>query len=181
LTRSVNSSPSRTAPGTLARILEATEGDSDVVVIDTPSGLGRLSRAALAVCDFVLLPFQTESLALRSLVQVLRVLEHVQSQDNQRLQLLGILLTMVDKTSPVALGLVGEIWNDFPATFETMVPRTELFAKASAQGVPVGFLGGAASAEARRFQLVADEVEARMDQLQGKEVGHEDLPPRRLL
>lgn len=169
------------APGVLARAIESVDGGADVILVDTPSGLGRVTRAALSACDFVLLPFQTETLALRSLVQALRVIEHVQSQDNPRLRLLGILPTMVDKGSPVALSVVGEIWNDLPATLETMVPRSDVFVRASADGVPVSFLGGIASAEARRFQLIAQELEARMDRFEGKEKRDEAQPPRRLL
>jgi len=169
------------APGALADVLDAVDPGLDIVVIDTPAGLGRVTRAALAASRYVMLPFQTESLALRSLVQALRVIEHVQSQENPQLQLLGILLTMVDKSSPVALGVVGEIWGDFPATLETIVPRAEVFGRASAAGVPVSFLAGAASAEARRFQLIAEELEGRMDRLEGKETRDEAQPPRRLL
>src|SRR5262249_11896015 len=98
-----------------------------------------------------------------------------------RLQLLGILLTMVDKSSPVALGVVGEIWGDFPATLETIVPRAEVFGRASAAGVPVSFLAGAASGGARGLQPIAVALEARMDHFEGKEALDEAQPPRRLL
>ena len=53
--------------GALDRALLACEGAIDLVVIDTPSGLGRVTTAALSAAQFVLLAFQTESLSLRSL------------------------------------------------------------------------------------------------------------------
>jgi hypothetical protein len=49
-------------------------------------------------------------------------------------------------------------------------------------GVPVGFLGGdAGGPEARRFDLLADEIEGRMNRLDGMEKPHEAQPARQLL
>src|SRR5258706_45655 len=53
--------------GTLDRALSQAEADAEFVVIDPPSGLGRVTSAALATSDFVLLAFQTASPSLRSI------------------------------------------------------------------------------------------------------------------
>jgi chromosome partitioning protein len=166
----------------LAETLQGVESDSDMVIVDTPSGLGRVTIAALTAAEFVLLAFQTESLALRSIGQGLRVLEHLQSEANPRLQLLGILPTLVERERPGTHAVLSEMWNGFPDTLETVIPRTEAFARASALGIPVGFLGGGAGGpEARRFELLADELEARMNRLLGMEKVHEAQPARQLL
>jgi chromosome partitioning protein len=169
-------------PGVLDGVLRTTENASDLVIIDTPSGLGRVTATALGVADFALLAFQTESLALRSIGQALRVVEHVQATANPRLQLVGILPTLVERERPGTHTVLSEMWNGFPATLETVVPRTEAFARASILGIPVGFLGASAGeSEARRFDLLADELEARMSRLQGTERVHEAQPARQLL
>jgi chromosome partitioning protein len=169
-------------PGALDEALKATEAGSDVVVVDTPSGLGRVTSAAMVVADFVLMAFQTEALALRSVGQALRVIEHVQTTANARLQLVGILPTLVERERSGTHTVLSEMWNGFPDTLETVVPRTEAFARASALGIPVGFLGASAGeSEARRFHLLADELEARMNRLQGMERVHEAKPARQLL
>jgi chromosome partitioning protein len=169
-------------PGALERALTACAEACDVVIIDTPSGLGRVTTSALACADFALLAFQTESLALRSVVQVLKVIEHVQSTSNPRLRLVGILPTLVERDHLGSHAVLSEIWNGFPDALETIVPRTEAFARASAMGVPVSFLGGEAGApEARRFDLLADEIEGRMNRLDGMEKVHEAQPARQLL
>ncbi|HSB62190.1 MAG TPA: ParA family protein [Vicinamibacteria bacterium] len=167
--------------GALDRALARTEGDADLVILDTPSGLGRVTTAALGASDFALLAFQTESLALRSIGQALRVIEHVQATENPRLRLLGILPTLVERDHPSSLAVLGEIWNGFPDALETMVPRAEAFARASEMGVPVSFLSGAPIPEARRFDLLADEIEARMDRIRGMERADEAKPARQLL
>jgi chromosome partitioning protein len=151
------------------------------VVIDTPSGLGRVTSAALAAADFVLLAFQTESLSLRSIGQALKVIEHIQTTANPRLRLLGILPTMVERDRPTSLAVLGEIWNGFPDALETIVPRSEAYSRASEQGIPVSFLSGAITHEARRFVLLADELEARMDRIRGMERVDEAKPARQLL
>jgi chromosome partitioning protein len=169
-------------PGALAEAFSRCEDDADVVVIDTPSGLGRVTTAALAAADFALLAFQTESLALRSIGQALRVVEHVQSSRNPRLRLAGMLPTLVERERAGTQAVLSEVWSGFPDALETVVPRSEAFARASAAGVPVGFLGGESGGpEARRFHLLADEIEARMDRLDGMEKTHEAQPARQLL
>ena len=160
----------------------ACENGFDIVVVDTPSGLGRVTTAALASSGFALLAFQTESLALRSVGQALAVIEHVQTTSNPRLRLIGILPTLVERERAGSHGVLSEIWHGFPDALETVVPRSEAFGRASALGIPVGFLGdGAGGPEARRFDLLADEIEGRMSRLDGTEKVHEAQPARQLL
>jgi chromosome partitioning protein len=169
-------------PGALEQAFAACERGFDVVIVDTPSGLGRVTTAALASTGFALLAFQTENLALRSVGQALAVIEHVQTTSNPRLRLIGILPTLVERERTGSQGVLGEIWNGFPDALETIVPRSEAFARASALGIPVGFLGGdAGGPEARRFDLLADEIEGRMSRLDGTEKVHEAQPARQLL
>ncbi len=168
--------------GALERALGECERTADVVVIDTPSGLGRVTTAALGASHFVLLAFQSENLALRSIGQVLKVIEFVQATRNPNLRLAGILPTLVERERPGTHNVLSEIWSGFPDALETVVPRTEAFAQASALGVPVAFLAGhAGGPEARRFDLLADELEARMNRLDGMERVHEAQPARQLL
>jgi chromosome partitioning protein len=169
------------SPGILEATLARTETDADLVLIDTPSGLGLVTRAALTVADYVLVPFQTENLALRSLAQVLRVVEHVRAHENPRLRLLGILPTMVEKGTPTALGVLSEIWSGFPSVLEAIVPRAEVFARACEHGIPIGFFAGPRTPEARRFEILADELGSRMNDYERTERVHEAQPARQLL
>lgn len=167
-------------PGRLAALLAAAETDVELVVIDTPSGLGLPTRAALDVASFVLVPLQTERLAMRSLVQTLRVLDHVRARDNPRLELLGVVATMADRTDEASLGVLVDAWSDLTAVLDTIVPRHDCFASASEAGVPLAFLGGPPSPEARRFDMLAAELELGMARLRGPE-DHHERPTRSLL
>jgi len=141
------------------RLAAASEG-FDAVVVDTPAGLGTVTRAALALGDQVLVPFQTEPLAMRGISQILRVMDHVRARENPDLRLLGFVLTMVDNRSETAHAVLREAWTDLSGVLDTLVPRSEVFARASLEGVPASFLGGRVTPEIRRFDMLASEIEA---------------------
>ena len=84
------------SPARVAELVAQLAADRQYVIIDCPSGLGIITRAALASSGFALVPLQAEPLALRSIGQVLRVIEHVRQQENPSLRLLGLLPTMVE-------------------------------------------------------------------------------------
>lgn len=168
------------SPGVLEEALQATEAAAEYVIVDTPSGVGMATRAALVLSDYVLIPFQTESLGLRSLGQALRVIEHVTQFENPRLRLLGLLPTMVDKSFRPTLSVLSDVWNGFPV-LDTMIPRAEIYATASEKGLPVSYQAGRSSPEARRFDLLAGEIEGLVNRFEGKEAESATESPRELL
>jgi chromosome partitioning protein len=169
------------SPGVLEGALSETERGFDVVLIDTPSGLGMPTRAALQVSDFALVPVKAEPLSIRSLSQMLSVVEHVRTHENHKLQLLGLLPTMVDKEASPAMDVMVQLWTGFGAVLETAIPRADVFASASQEGLPVGYLGGPFRPEARRFGLLMEELERTMLAMNGKEEGDVQRPRRELL
>lgn len=146
-------------PRALRFALERLEKEHDLVLLDTPAGLGGITRAALQVAESVLVPLQTEPLALRTLPQILRVMEHVREHDNPELRLLGVVLTMVERRMDATQAVLREVWTDFSGVLDTLVPRHEVFARASLEGIPASFLGGRVSPEVKRFDMLAAELE----------------------
>lgn len=144
--------------GALRDILK-TLSRFDRIIFDTPSGLGGVTRAALAVADFALIPVQAEPLAMRGVGQALRVIEHVRATENPGLALLGCVQTMTDRRSEASVTVMNEMWSGFAGVLETVIPRHESFARASLEGVPVEFLGGTPTPEGRRFGLLAEEID----------------------
>ncbi|MEZ4226221.1 MAG: ParA family protein [Polyangiaceae bacterium] len=169
------------ARGVLSSSLSRVDGPFDVVVIDTPSGLGLVTRAALAASDFALMPFQAEPLALRSVSQALRVIDRVRLTENPRLELLGILPTMVDRNNDPSHDVMLEMWTGFEGVLDTAIPRADVFSKASAMGLPVGFLPGRISPEARRFEMLAAELDTHMLMLKPEMETTHEQPQRALL
>lgn len=153
------------SPGVLSGTLAQVTVPFDYVLLDCPSGLGMVTRQALSLAQFALIPFQAEPLCLRSVSRVLRVLERVRATENPGLQLLGILATMVDREQDASHAVMMELWTDFAGVMDTVIPRNEVFATASLRGLPVAYLAGPVPPEARRFQVMASEVEALIEQL----------------
>ncbi len=146
--------------GLLRTVVDELADGREYLVLDCPSGLGLITRAGLAVSGFALVPLQAEHLALRSFTQTLRVLHHVQTQENPDLKLLGVLPTMVMLHKEPSLNVMGTIWSEMQGVLETVVPRAEVFLRASELGIPVSFLAGPTPPEARRFDLLACEIES---------------------
>ncbi|MFO0680394.1 MAG: ParA family protein [Sandaracinus sp.] len=154
--------------GTLDRILRTAERGRDLVVMDTPAGLGSLARAALACADAAVLVFEAGPLALRSIQQPLRVLSHVRENENPRLVLLGILPTMVELRREHSQDALVQMWSHVEGVLDTNIPRSEVFGRASHRGLPVAYLAGKPSPEARRFDALAAELETRLATLTGR-------------
>jgi chromosome partitioning protein len=169
------------APGVLARTLDSVSAGYDHVLLDCPSGIGLITRKALSVARFALIPFQAEPLCLRSVSRVLRVIEQVKAKDNAALQLLGILATMVEREQDASHAVMMELWTDFAGVLDTVIPRHEIFATASLRGLPVAYLGGPVPPEARRFGVLAAEVEGLIAEFEGRGQDNDSRPERSLL
>jgi chromosome partitioning protein len=157
------------ARGALPAPLRAVELGFDLLLLDTPAGLGPVTRAALALSRFVLVATQAEPLALRSLGQVLRVLEHVRSRENPGLRLLGVLPTMVDGSGAAGLA---ELPGGLSHVLSAVIPRSDAIAEASRRGLPLAMLEQPLRAEANHFAVLAAELEALMERL-----SHGEAPP----
>jgi chromosome partitioning protein len=109
----------------------------DIILIDCPPSLGLLTVNALAAADAVLVPLQCEFFALEGLSQLLGTIERVRSGLNPRLQLLGIVLTMVDRRNR----LTEHVSDDVRAVmgdkvFATTIPRNVRLSEAPSHGLP---------------------------------------------
>jgi chromosome partitioning protein len=109
----------------------------DVCFIDCPPSLGLLTLNALGAADRLLVPLQCEFFALEGLSQLLQTVERVQGRFNNRLAIIGIVLTMFDRrnrlTDQVAED-VRECLGDL--VFDTVIPRNVRLSEAPSHGLP---------------------------------------------
>lgn len=68
----------------------------DFVLIDCPPSLGSLTVASLTASDFVVVALQPESLAMQGMADFIRILRTVKTRMNDKLELLGIVITQYD-------------------------------------------------------------------------------------
>ncbi len=122
----------------LPRMLEAAVERCDIVVVDTPPGLGAITRRVLESSDRVIVPLQCEPLALQTTPQILRAIQDV-ILENDELTLEGILLTMFEAGNPASERVVHYVREHLPQhlVFNVPIPRTPATADAFAAGQPV--------------------------------------------
>jgi chromosome partitioning protein len=122
----------------LRRALESVDHQYDTVLIDCPPSLGLLTVNALAAADELLIPIQCEYYALEGLGQLLRNVELVRANLNPELRIGGIVLTMYDGRTRLALQVVDEVRKHFTdLVYQTVVPRSVRLSEAPGYGVPI--------------------------------------------
>jgi chromosome partitioning protein len=122
----------------LRRALQSVDHQYDTILIDCPPSLGLLTVNALAAADELLIPIQCEYYALEGLGQLLRNVELVRANLNPELRIGGIVLTMYDGRTRLALQVVEEVRKHFTdLVFQTVVPRSVRLSEAPGYGVPI--------------------------------------------
>jgi len=123
----------------LRDVLEPIAPSYDYIVIDCPPSLGLLTINALVAADRVLVPLQCEFYALEGLAHLLKkTVKLVRDKLNPGLDLLGILLTMFDGRTSLALQIREEVNRYFPGqVFDTVIPRNVRLTEAPSHGRPV--------------------------------------------
>ncbi len=129
------------APGSETRLrkaLQATRGRFSHTLLDCPPSLGPLTVNALVAADRVIVPVQTDFLALEGVASLLDTVSLVQRELNPRLAVAGMILTMHDGRTRLAQDVEREVREHFPElVFETVVPRSVRVAEAPSFGLPV--------------------------------------------
>ena len=122
----------------LEHALDEIESPYEFIVIDCPPSLGLLTLNALTAADRVLVPLQCEFYALEGLAHLLRTVKLVRERLNPRLDILGIVLTMFDGRTSLALQIQEEVRRHFAGQiFETVIPRNVRLTEAPSHGKPV--------------------------------------------
>jgi chromosome partitioning protein len=135
----------------------------DLVLLDTAAGLTGLTEQMVKASDYVLIPQQSEPLAVRSVPHMLETLARFRSQ-GAGVKLAGVLLGMVMETSAMSTQVAKELREVLPPEFlfRTSIPRQSVFLDAAAMGVPVALLHSTPPPEALLFDQIAAELEQRV-------------------
>ena len=121
----------------LREALDGAREEYGFVFLDCPPSLGPLTVNALAAADRVLVPVQAEYYALEGLSQLVQSVELIRARLNPRLQIGGVLLTMVDGRTRLSAEVADEVRRHFgPLVFKTTVPRSVRLAEAPSYGMP---------------------------------------------
>lgn len=118
--------------------LEQLAADYDFIFIDCPPSLELLTLNALCAADTILVPVQGEYYALEGLSDLMNTVRIVRRSLNPALELDGVLLTMFDGRTNLALQVAEEVKHYFPGkVFATVIPRNVRLSEAPSHGKPI--------------------------------------------
>jgi len=117
--------------------LELVEDDYDFVLIDCPPVLGVMMVNALAACDKILVPVQTEFLAFKGLERMMKTLEIMQNPHAEEFNYC-IIPTMFDKRTRASLNALEVLKNCYADKVWTdVIPVDTKFRDASLDNLPI--------------------------------------------
>jgi len=141
----------------LKEFLDAARSEFDCALIDCPPSLGLITLNALVAADTVLIPVQTEFLALEGISQLMETVNQVREALNPRLGICGVVMTMFDERTNLAKQVVEEVRGFFgERVFQTIVPRNVRLSEAPSHGMPI-FLYDSRSKGASAYLKLAKE------------------------
>ena len=118
--------------------LAQVKDNYDFIFIDCPPSLELLTLNALCAADTILVPVQGEYYALEGLSDLMNTVRIVRRSLNPGLELEGVLLTMFDGRTNLALQVAEEVKHYFPGkVYATVIPRNVRLSEAPSHGKPI--------------------------------------------
>ena len=124
----------------LKQILVPLKERYDYILIDCMPSLGMITINAFACADSILIPVQAAYLPVKGLEQLIKTIGKVKRQINPKLEIEGILLTMVDNRTNYAKDistLLIENYGSRVKIFKESIPMSVRAAEISAEGVSI--------------------------------------------
>ena len=122
----------------LRNALEKLGGDYDYIFVDCPPSLELLTLNGLCAADAALVPVQSEYFALEGLSDLMYTIKAVRRSLNPALELEGVLMTMYDSRTNLALQVTEEVKRFFPGkVYSTAIPRNVRLSEAPSHGLPI--------------------------------------------
>lgn len=118
--------------------LDLISSQYDFIFIDLPPSLGLLTINALTAAHTVLIPIQTEYYALEGLSDLIQTIQRIQENFNPKLEIRGVLLTMMDDRTNLSRQVENELRNYFQSkVFSSIIPRNIKLSEAPSFGKPI--------------------------------------------
>jgi chromosome partitioning protein len=120
----------------IKQALAKMENRYDHVILDCPPILGVLMINAMAACEQLIIPVQTEFLALKGLERMLHTLEMVTKSRKVPLPYL-VVPTMFDRRTRASIDSLRVMRESYPGrVWHSLIPVDTLFREASKAGIP---------------------------------------------
>jgi chromosome partitioning protein len=145
----------------LRRALAPARKIYNYILVDCPPSLGLLTVNALTAADAVIVPLECEYFALRGVALLIDTIRKVQDRLNPKLELKGILPTMLESRTIHGREVLSRVTDAFgEKMFKTVIHKTVRFAEAPVAGEPI-LTYAPNSGGAQEYRDLAREVLAR--------------------
>ncbi len=142
----------------LKNFLDKLRNDYDYVLIDLPPSLSLLTINGLVAADEVIIPVQAQYLSLEGLSQMLEAVEMINGNLDNRLKILGAVMTMCRENDLMMERIIGKLKNIFPHyIFQAKIPWASSLAEAPGFGRPA-VLYDPMSEGAKAYESLAKEI-----------------------
>ena len=132
----------------------------DYILIDCMPSLGMITINAFACADSVLIPVQMAYLPVKGLQQLIKTISKVRHQLNPKLEIEGILMTMVDMRTNYAKDIMNKVKDAYEAKltiFASSIPMSVKAAETSAEGRSI-FAHELRGKVSKAYQSLTEEV-----------------------
>jgi chromosome partitioning protein len=155
--------------GILIEPLKQLRGRYDYIFLDTAPSAATPTLAAYMASDFFILSTTPQTFAIKGLEDAVADIKAAIRQGNQKLLVLGVILSDVDKRLRLArlhMGLVEELFRQQPgqpsAKFQTIISRSTIIGEAQKLGKTI-FQTHPTHKVTEQYRALAHEVESRLD------------------
>ncbi len=122
----------------LREAIEPVRSQFPFILLDCPPALDLLTLNALVAADGLLVPMQAEYFALEGISELMSTMDRVSASFNPKLALEGVLLTMYDDRTNLAMQVTENLKAFFDdKLLKTSIPRNVRLAEAPSHGKPV--------------------------------------------
>lgn len=142
----------------LKQSIEGVREKYDYILIDTPPSLGLITINTLTAANSVIIPIQCEFYALEGVSQLVETIKRIKKALNPTLFIEGIVMTMYDARTNLAVEVVDEVKRFFPEkVYRTIIPRNIRVSEAPGFGRPVIYYDES-SKGAQAYTELAEEI-----------------------
>lgn len=119
----------------LSQLLKKVKDNYDFILIDCPPSLSLFTLNAMTAADSLLIPVQTEFLAMIGTGSILKVVNSVRSRLNPNLKIEGVVLTQYDGRKNINESVTDMIRKNFSGyVFNTLIRDNVTISEATAAG-----------------------------------------------
>ena len=152
----------------LRELFEPVVEEYDYIIIDCPPSLGLLTLNALTSSHSVIIPLQTEFLAIQGLAKIIQVIDKVRFRLNKKLKIGGVIATMYDSRKVLNRDVVETIDRHFgDKVFNTKIRNNVALAEAPAQRKDI-FTYSPSSPGAKDYLALSKEIIERFEKVEAE-------------